>query len=117
MKTSKEFCDKLLLVIDKMDKIARVEFIDDMIHLLNFERRVTLLSPEQEANMMDAGLSDECRKKLDECKTEDERNHYIEMYARSQYFRQCAWSNYLNGFEADPPILPITTTQGENNHG
>lgn len=93
----------LVAVMDSLEPEARVEAIDDLIHRLKFERRVTLLTPDQ-LNHMSSVLSTEQRERLQSLKTEKEREGVIDAYARAMYFRNCAWSDYLNGIEDKPPF-------------
>lgn len=91
-------------VLDNLEPCDRVEAIDDAIHRLNFERRVTLLTDKQRQHMMDESLSDAVRQRLDTCKSDKERDEYITGHARATYFRRMAWAAYLNGETADAPI-------------
>ncbi len=104
--TIKEITEKMsnevFKLLDAFTKDDRVAIIDELIHRLQFERRLTLLTPSQLTSMHRV-LSPEALKRLDECKTEDEREEYITQYARAHYFRQCAWVDYLNGAIDEPP--------------
>ena len=110
---SERFCEAMLDVLDKMDKEPRLEFIDDMIHRLGFERRMTLLTEKQRVNM-DEQLTPEMRKRLDNAKNEEERENLITGWARTMYFRRCAWIKYLNE-GGEPPIAgdPPVDHKGE----
>lgn len=87
----------------------RIEFLKDVIHRLQFEQRWQGLTCNQ-LEHMPGGMSDEERAALAACKNEKEREERIEMYARTLYFRRCAWSGYLNGEDPKPPIEPEDTT-------
>lgn len=90
--------------LDALEKEKRVECIDDAIHRLKFERRVTLLTDKQRDAMMDESLSDAQREKLDKCKTEEDRYRVCQEFARLTYFRRLAWAAYLNGETKDAPV-------------
>jgi hypothetical protein len=95
----------VLEYLDTLDEKERVERIDDLLHRLNFERRLAALTPNQRESMNNRDLSPAARARLDEAKSEAEREELITMYARSQYFRNCAWVDYLNN-GGTPPVLP-----------
>lgn len=88
--------EKVLEYLNSLEPKERLESIDDLIHCLQFERRLMLLTPE-ELEHMDRALSPAARRRLDESKTEKEREELIEMYSRAKYIRDCAWMDYLNG--------------------
>ena len=90
--------------LDALDRDERVEAIDDAIHRLNFERRVTLLTDKQRQHMMDESPSAAVRQRIADCKSEKERDEYITGIARATYFRRMAWAAYLNGDTQDAPI-------------
>jgi hypothetical protein len=90
--------------LDSLEKEERVEAIDDAIHRLNFERRVTLLTDKQRQHMMDESPSAAVRQRIAECKTDKEREEYITGIARATYFRRMAWAAYLNGETPNAPI-------------
>jgi len=90
--------------LDGLEKEARVEAIDDAIHRLNFERRVTLLTDKQRQHMMDESPSEAVRQRIADCKSDKERDEYINGIARATYFRRIAWAAYLNGETPDAPI-------------
>jgi hypothetical protein len=90
--------------LDSLEKEERVEAIDDAIHRLNFERRVTLLTDKQRQRMMDESPSAAVRQRIAECKTDKEREEYITGIARATYFRRMAWAAYLNGETPNAPI-------------
>ncbi|MES2314967.1 MAG: hypothetical protein V4524_03495 [Patescibacteria group bacterium] len=98
----------MLAFLDTLGKDDRLARIDDLLHRLNFERRLTALTDEERDHMNDESLSPEARQKLDEAKTEAERENLITMYARSTYFRQCAWKDYLNGTTNEKPFCSAT---------
>jgi hypothetical protein len=99
----------LLGFLDKLSKKERLEKINDLLHRLNFERRLT---DEDLVNMNDESLSSYERKKLDGAKTDQERDQLFTDFARLRYFRRCAWISYLNGESKEKPFtskkVPIT---------
>jgi len=97
----------VLQYLDELVEQERVERIDDLLHRLHFERRLTLLTPNQHAAMNNRTLHPTERANLDACKTGVERDKLIAGLARAQYCRDCAWGDYLNGVCAEPPVMPI----------
>lgn len=103
---------KLQLIENKMSELLagmkrgkRLEVINDLLHSLNFDRRAAMLTNEEMAHMCNRSLSLIERKRLDGAKTKKERDELIMMYARSNYFRQCAWADYLNGETEKKPFV------------
>ena len=86
------------------DKPKRIELIDDAIHRLNFERRWQLLTPEQIKHMCDESLSQAESDAIGKANGQKRYDELVTMYARSRYFRRCAWMCYLNGETNEPPI-------------
>lgn len=95
---------KLLEHLDSLDEEKRVDRIDELIHFLNYQRRYLLLTDEERAHACDESLSPAMRDKLDKAKTEAEREKLIQMYARGNFFRKCAWADYLNGVTEEKPF-------------
>lgn len=91
---------------DQKERIKRIKEIQDF---LAYNLRLTELTPDQLEDFgqtMDGGrLTDNMRKTFDECKTEDRKDYYITMWARSNYFRQCAWMSYLHGECVEKPFV------------
>lgn len=90
--------------LDELDGKDRVDAIDDAIHRLQFERRLTLLTEKQRDHMCNESMSSEQRDRIDQCKTDAEREGVINGYARATYFKRVAWISYLNGETPNPPI-------------
>ncbi len=110
--------DKILNIIDEhLQEVndnteERVKRIKTFLEYLNYNLRLTELSDEEKqsfvGSMDGAPLSPEMKKTMDECKkksTEKEYNHYIEMWARSIYFRRCDWLQYLHGETNEKPFV------------
>ena len=96
--------DQLLKHLDTLDPKPRLERIEDLQHRVNFERRLTNLAPNQRAAMNNRELSEADRARIDACKTEAARDVVFRDLARLQYFRDCAWTDYLNGVTPDAPV-------------
>lgn len=90
--------------LDNLEKEARLVAIDDAIHRLHFERRVTLLTDKQQQHMMDESINDAERQRLDGFKNEKERTEYLNGIARAIYLRHMTWASYLNGETPNAPI-------------
>jgi hypothetical protein len=82
----------------------RLQRIEDLQRLLNFERRLAMLTREERASAHGVQLSPAMRQKL-KVSSPTEREKIIEGWARAIYIRRCAWQSYLNG-ETDekPPV-------------
>jgi len=101
----KEIETALLEFLDKTRRRKRLEIIDELLHSLNFARRVAMLTNEEMAHMCNQSLSPAAKKGLDEAATEEERDELFTMYARSNFFRRCAWADYLNGVTEQKPLV------------
>ncbi len=99
--------ETLLAFLDALAKDERLERIDDLLHRLNFERRLTALTDEERDHMNYESLSPEAKERLGKAKTPAERKELITMFARSTYFRRCAWVDYLNGSSNDKPFTSV----------
>jgi len=91
------------------DQAQRLERIADLEHVLGFERRLAELTLEERDALEEANyprLSDAQRKRLDECKTDEERDRIFNDLGRAHFFRRCAWADYLNGVTRYKP--PVT---------
>jgi hypothetical protein len=86
-------------------KPARISAIDDLIHLLNFERRLAMLD-EKQIFAMQCHPSQEMTDSLNACKSEKDREELIESASIVLYFRRCAWTEYLNGTSKYCPCPP-----------
>ena len=95
----------------EMDSKARVNELDDLMHRLQFERRLAMLSPNQYQAMSDKSLNPYQLAKLKNCKTDAERDFLFTDFARLQYFRDCAWIDYLNGVCDHPPVAAEEPSQ------
>lgn len=99
--------ETLLAFLDALQNDERIASIDDLLHRLEFERRLTTLTDEEREHMNNESISPEARQKLDDAKTPEEREELITMYARSIYFRRCAWIDYLNGSTDKKPFTSV----------
>ena len=98
-----------LLCLDNLDSLEqkeKLELLDDAIHRLNFERRLAALDDDQLKHMCNDSLNIHQKAKLGKCETEDQREELFTDFARTRYFVQCAWADYLNGVCQDPPVAP-----------
>jgi hypothetical protein len=103
-----------LLCIEALDGLTtakRMEAIEDALHSLNFEKRVTGLTDEQKDHLFNDRLTDAAKQRLAACKTDTAKEALIDEYARTRYFRRCAWVDYLNGVTDTPPVGPILGAQ------
>lgn len=96
------------------DRPERLSRIKEMLDFLNFNLRFTELTDEEQVDfvMTEEGThpwTKEMRKKFDNA-TKEHQHDYIDMLARSNYFRLCAWRSYLFGETKDKPsILKIAS--------
>ena len=93
---------------DSLEAVKRLDkIISSISEYVNYTRRLMALTDVEKQDFMDTmegrGLTAEQRKTLDT--QPDKRNYYIEMWARSNYFRRCAWLAYLYGEEDHPPAV------------
>lgn len=106
---SKDVLSIDLDALDAMDTKERINAIDDALHRLNFERRVTLLTDTQRKHMSEAPSLQQL-KAMNECKTDKERDALINDMARATYIKRCAWADYLNGVTPNAPV-PAESTE------
>jgi hypothetical protein len=83
--------------LNNLPKEEKLEILEDALHHLNFEKRLTKLTHAQLLHMTGSTLSIPQLERLNNCKTDEARKMVIEEYARAEYIRQCAWVDYLNG--------------------
>ncbi len=87
-----------------MSREDRVEFADVIINGIAFDRRLQSLTTKQIEHMtVMEGITEEQRKRIDASKTDENRDDVIEEYARGEYFKTCAWVDYLNN-GGKPPL-------------
>jgi len=97
---------KIIEAIDRFlqesnhDKEERVKKIKEIQDFLNYNLRITQLTDKEKTDFVYCiegyPLSKGQSELLDEC-TDQRKDHYINMWARSTYFRRCAWLSYLHG--------------------
>lgn len=114
---------KMIDIIDEFlaeseDTPKRVFKIKELLSYLNYNLRLTELSDEElnaYRQCVDGPvLSDQMRATLEGCKTEDGRKYYTDMWARSVYFRRCAWDEYLYGETDKKPFVAPKETPTES---
>ena len=83
----------------------RTEKIKKLQHSLTFELRWSeLTNDEREYVRNMPHMTDEIRKRLNSM-NKKQREEYLSSLARSEYFKQIAWDNYLFGFsDSKPPV-------------
>ena len=91
------------------DTVERLKRIDEMLFFLNFNRRLTELSDEEKEDFDNCHKgfpwTENMRTTYDNAPDQKTKDYYIDMWARSTYFRRCAWENYLSGYTDDKPIV------------
>jgi hypothetical protein len=90
---------------DTEERLKRIEALEQF---LGYDRRLTELSDDEKeafVNSMEGNLSDHERRMIANKPEGAEREKYIDSLARANYFRRCAWMNYLNGTSKDKPIV------------
>jgi len=95
---------KIVFHLEKMKDEEKLEAIDKLMRLLEFERRLAELTPEEKEHMNNRSLSPAAKAAVDKTKSVYERNQLIAGYARAIYHRRCAWSNYLHGVSKEKPF-------------
>lgn len=87
----------------------RIKAIKELLDFLNYNLRLTELTAEEKQDFIKTiegnNLSDACRDKINNAKSETEKNYYVDMYARANYFRKCAWMDYLYGKSNEKPTI------------
>lgn len=85
----------------KDNTVERLKFINTMLDYFMFHKRLSELKPHEIiafGKALNGGeLNDRERKRLEELTSEEEKDNYIGQIARTNYFRRCAWLNYLHG--------------------
>lgn len=78
----------------------RVNRINEILTYLNFNLRLTELSELEKQDFVNCmegfPLTDDQKKTLNDS-TEERKNYYIDMWARSTYMKRCVWLTYLHG--------------------
>ncbi|HET8688319.1 MAG TPA: hypothetical protein VFM18_17050 [Methanosarcina sp.] len=90
---------------ESVNKEERLNKILDLIHILNFEKRLAELTDAETDAMMAAGsLNEKQIQQIKLCDNEESRERLIADFSRQQYFLQCAWTAYLNGTDDFKPF-------------
>ncbi|MEK7070687.1 MAG: hypothetical protein AAB966_02680 [Patescibacteria group bacterium] len=107
--------DQLMELIDEhlqevnSDTTERLKRIDEMLFFLNFNRRLTKLSDEEKQDFANCHegfpWTENMRATYDNAPDKKTKDYYIDMWARSTYFRRCAWESYLSGYTNDKPTI------------
>jgi hypothetical protein len=102
-----QLISKARKLIDSLPVEKRLESIKEIISALKFEERFHSLSDKELFDICERPflLSDKAEKKLRECKNDNDINLLINEYARSRYFRDCAWGSFLNGETENKPLM------------
>lgn len=82
-----------------------IKHLDDFIQ---FNKRLYGLNKEELDDFnstMGGGLTKKEIDFLNEVEGETKKDYYIDMWARSNYFRQCSWMSYLHGESTDKPYI------------
>lgn len=106
--TNKKLASVIDAYISQLDKNPKkqAEKIKLLIRSLEYQLRYTELTEAEKKDYAQSGkvvLSEDMKKKLNECKSETEKNQYIESWSRSIYIRKCCWEAYLCGEENKKP--------------
>ena len=92
--------------------VERLKRIDEILEFVNYNRRLTMLTDEEKQDFIYCNegypretWTEDMIKAYDNAPDQKARDYYIEMWARSTYFRQCAWHNYLFGHTDEKPFV------------
>ena len=90
----------------KNDDKWRIEKCDEILDYVNYYKRLAELSDKEKLDFIHCNegfpLTDEQREVLN--KSDDlKKDYYFDMWARSTYFKLCAWLNYLGGHTKEKP--------------
>lgn len=106
-------CEDVFAVMDDYlqevnnDDEVRLERINELMDFLSYNKRLTALSAAEKLDFVHCmegyPLSEKQRKALDE--NPEKQDYYITMWARSNYFRRCAWLSYLHGEDDYKPSV------------
>ncbi len=76
----------------------RLQKIEGLIQLLQFQQRYLGLTQEERVHATDMELTEAERATLDQLKDNQAAfDRKVEEFSRSKYIRQCVWLDYLNG--------------------
>ena len=98
--------DLIIIIEEHLQEVndntkERVTRIKNLLDFLNYSLRLTELSEKEKEDFYGSikgyPLNDNMRKTLEGCPNEEIKDYYITMWARSTYFRRCAWLQYLHG--------------------
>ncbi len=100
------------------DQKERISRIGEIQKYLSYNMRLTKLTEEEKENFVESveggHMTNEMRKTIDNCKTQERKDHYFDMWARSTYLRRCAWLSYLHGEINDKPFTSKVTSTSAN---
>ena len=89
------------------NKQERLRRIDIFLEFLMYNKRITELNGKEIiafVKVMEGSLTKEERKKMDDCKSEKEREELEHSLATLNYIRKCAWTDYLLGKRLIPIV-------------
>lgn len=102
-----ELENRLAALLNELGVEERVEKIEEVRKGLNqrltFELRSSLMTNEELAHMNGA-LSPEAVRRINEARTEAQKESLIRSFARAIYHRKCAWQEYLYGDNNEKPF-------------
>lgn len=111
MSKAEELMNLLSEFMPQVDETEMREVLACVGSYIDYCKRLMDLSPEEKIDFMYCmegyPLTDKQRLLLDE--NPGKREYIIERWARSTYFRRCAWMSYLNGVAKDKPTLHHST--------
>lgn len=95
----------------KENDVEILKFIDSTIGYLMFLKRFLILEPDEKEALSIAlswgNINEDERKKLGAMINKEQKEHYIQEIARTNYNFRCAWLAYLHGEKGyeKPPIF------------
>lgn len=86
----------------------RINRTKELLRFLNYNLRLAQLTDEEKEDFIGSmegyPLTKGMRETLDKAENEQVREHYIDTWARSTYFKQCEWLQYLYGETEEKPF-------------
>lgn len=93
-------------VLSQKKPDLQIQAISDVLDYGNYLHRLHTLTPEEQndfLNTMETGNMTEEKRMILNNATAEQKDYYLSSWARDNYFKRCAWLQYLYGDTEEKP--------------